>query len=234
MRDAAPRTACRSEPPPGGRASRAFTVLELLIVISLIAILASITLVIGRSVTERSKIAQAKAEMAVLAAALEQYKQQYGDYPWTPTLPPAGYPGGAVWDGGAAMFNALSGNLGPKAAPLLDGDGNPRKGRTFVDLARFTLDSNDPTDLPEPDAPDLKENWFNDPWGKWYYYEYKKGAADTNWKSKGFLLYSHGPDGGCFLGTTPTSPANTGLLENFPTEPEFVEQNRDNIYHGRD
>lgn len=210
------------------RGTAAFTLLELLMVMAVIAILATITLVIGRGVSDRSKVAQARAEMAVLAAALEQYKQQYGDYPWTPEARTSGAPAGP-WDGGAILLNALCGNLGPRADAALS-----EKGRTFVDLARFTLASNVETDLPDPDTTDLRMNWFNDPWGKWYYYHYRKSATDGDWKSRGFLLYSHGPDGECFLGTSTTSPANSGLLENFPAEPQYVEQNRDNIYHGRD
>jgi len=207
-------------------AVRAFTLMELLVVTSILAVLASITLLIGRGVSERSKVAQARAEMAVLAAALEQYKQQYGDYPWTPDSPPAGV-SDPRWDGGAVLFNALCGNLGPKATQLT------AKGRTWVDLARFTLDLTDEASLPLPDQTDLRVNWFNDPWGGWYYYHYKKSGVDTAWKSRGFLLYSHGPDSECFLGAAPDSPPNTGLLENLPTDATYVEQNRDNIYHGR-
>ncbi len=213
---------------PARSEARAFTLLELLIVMSLIAVLASLTLVVGRSVTERSKVAQAKAEMAVLAAALEQYKQHYGDYPWTPD----GVDGGLAIDGGAILFNALGGNVNPRTVKL------PRKGRVFVDFDRFTLASRDEDDLPnsaEADDPtDIKINWFNDPWGQWYYYRYRRSANDTVWLSKGFLLYSHGPDEACNVGDKeqPSTPFRTGLLDRFP--PGTDEINRDNIYYGRD
>jgi prepilin-type N-terminal cleavage/methylation domain-containing protein len=206
--------------------SRAFTLLELMIVLSILAILASLTLVVGRSVSERSKVSQAKAEMAVLAAALEQYKQQYGDYPWTPD----GTDGGLDMEGGAILFNALCGNLGPQAKVKLS-----TKGRTFVELSRFTLDYTDDDHLPHPIETTLRTNWFNDPWGRWYYYRYRRSANDGAWKSKGFLLYSHGPDLDCDLGnpdTDVTRPVRTGLLENFPEGSDS--KNRDNIYHGRD
>lgn len=196
-------------------------------VTSLIAILASITLVVGRSVSERSKVAQAKAELAVLAAALEQYKQHYGDYPWTPD----GVGGGLTIDGGAILFNALGGNIGPRTNKLSS------RGRTFVDFSRFTLDLNDEDDLPndetDPDPTEIKINWFNDPWGQWYYYRYRRSADDTTWLSKGFLLYSHGPDAACNLGDSesPTTPFRTGLLERFPAGTDEI--NRDNLYYGR-
>lgn len=210
------------------RAARAFTLLELLLVMSILAILASITLVVGRGITERSKVAQAKAEMAVLAAALEQYKQQYGDYPWTPD----GVDGGLAIDGGAILFNALGGNVGPRSNKL------GQKGRVFVDFDRFTLASRDEDDLPNTadasDPTEIKVNWFNDPWGEWYYYRYRRSSSDGVWKSRGFLLYSHGPDGKCNVGDSdePATPFRTGLLEEFPAGTDEI--NRDNLYYGRD
>lgn len=211
---------------------RGFTIIELLTVIAIIGILTSIAITAGRGVQERGKIAQAKAEMAVLAAALEQYKQHYGDYPWTPEDPPEGI-SNPKWDGGAVMFNALCGNLGPRSEQRL-----PAKGRTFVELNKFALTSTNANDIPETDSSDLKVNWFSDPWGNWYYYIYRPlgYASDPSidpWKSPGFLMYSHGPDGECDLGlgSDPKTPANTGLLENFPADSTAV--NADNLYSGR-
>ncbi|MET0261690.1 MAG: prepilin-type N-terminal cleavage/methylation domain-containing protein, partial [Rariglobus sp.] len=61
--------------------NRAFTLIELLTVIAIIAILAAITFGVVKGVNERAAIGQAKAELASLAQALEAYKLQYGDYP---------------------------------------------------------------------------------------------------------------------------------------------------------
>ena len=70
--------------PPGATSKRsAFTLLELLAVISLSAILAGIMLGVGRRASEAGKVARAKAELAVLSAALESYNHTYGDYPQT-------------------------------------------------------------------------------------------------------------------------------------------------------
>lgn len=223
----------RRSPVARARAARAFTLLELLMVMAVIAILATITLLIGRGVSDRSKVTQARAEMAVLAAALEQYKQQYGDYPWTPADVALDIPTRplTIEDSRSAvvLFNALCGNLGPKAVPLLDAGGASRKGRTFVDISKFRLWLSD-SQLPDPELPTIVNNWFADPWGKWYYYYYKKGASDGNWKSKGFLLYSHGPDGEC----RPGPEEDSGLLDEMLDTPEAIEFNRDNLYYGRD
>ena len=135
------------------------------------------------------------------------------------------------WDGGAVLFNALCGNLGPRGAVLA------QKGRTFVYVERFTVDRTAEADLPDPNDPLPRMNWFNDPWGNCYYYHYRKAAPGTpvgdEWKSKGFLLYSYGPDGNCQVGNA----GETGLIEDLPTEsesPANFADNRDNIYYGRD
>lgn len=210
---------------------RAFTLIEILTVIAIIGVLVSLTITAGRGIQERGRIARAKADMAVIAAALEQYKQHYGDYPWTPDGLIAG---GEEADGGVILFNALLGNVGPKIIPTL-----ATRGRSFVELSKLRPVINAPANLPNPASPAstaLLYNWFADPWGSWYWYHYRKAAPGTiegdEWKSPGFLLYSHGPDGDCNIGTSATSPYRTGLLENFPPGSEAI--NADNVYYGRD
>ncbi len=60
---------------------RAFTLIELLVVITIIAIIAGFTLVVFKSVGKSRKIAVAKAELAQLQIALDNYKAKYGVYP---------------------------------------------------------------------------------------------------------------------------------------------------------
>ena len=61
---------------------RGFTLIELLMVIAVILILASITFGISRGVQNAQARAKAKAELATISQALEQFKSRYGDYPW--------------------------------------------------------------------------------------------------------------------------------------------------------
>src|SRR5262245_1167429 len=60
---------------------RGFTLVEMLVVITIIGILASLAGVATFKALEAAKKANIKAEMTNLASAMEQFKMQYGDYP---------------------------------------------------------------------------------------------------------------------------------------------------------
>ncbi len=96
---------------------RAFTLLELLAVIAVVAILTAIVIGAGQSAVERGKVARARAELAVLAAALESYKATHGDFPRT--------------DDSSHFLQALMGQRGP--------DQRRHAGRALIDAARFTM-----------------------------------------------------------------------------------------------
>ena len=105
--------------PPGANPARAaFTLLELLSVIAIIALLAGIVIGAGRRAAESGRIARAKAELAVMGAALENYKRIYGDYPRT--------------EDEAQLLRALLGRRGPVADTVITG-------RTLIEAARFTI-----------------------------------------------------------------------------------------------
>jgi prepilin-type N-terminal cleavage/methylation domain-containing protein len=60
---------------------RAFTLVELLVVISIIAVLATFTIVGLKTVTRSRQISTVRAEMQVIETAVENYKAKYGVYP---------------------------------------------------------------------------------------------------------------------------------------------------------
>jgi prepilin-type N-terminal cleavage/methylation domain-containing protein len=60
---------------------RGFTLIELLVVISIIGILAGFTVVVLGGVTKNRKIATARAELAIIKEALDNYHQKYNAYP---------------------------------------------------------------------------------------------------------------------------------------------------------
>jgi prepilin-type N-terminal cleavage/methylation domain-containing protein len=66
-------------PRPGG-----FTIVELLVVISIIAILAGIILPVLANVKKKGKIAYTRAEMANLSASIKAYESDYNRYPASP------------------------------------------------------------------------------------------------------------------------------------------------------
>lgn len=63
------------------RAARAFTLVELLVVISIIAVLAGLVVGIAPSASRRMREARVRAELEGLIGAIEAYKIRYGVYP---------------------------------------------------------------------------------------------------------------------------------------------------------
>jgi general secretion pathway protein G len=131
--------------PPGATTRRAaFTLLELLVVIALVAVLTGIVLGVGRRAVESGRVARAKAEIAALGAALETYQRTYGDYPRT--------------DDAARLLQSLLGRKGPANVDIA--------GRSLIEVTRFTLaGSVDPFTNPAA--------VLVDPWGQAYRYAYK-------------------------------------------------------------
>lgn len=86
-------------PPLKTLKKQGFTLIELLIVIAVISILASLILAASGSVQKKGARSRAESEIAAVAAALESYKADNGDYPAssgsslalvTNLMPPAG------------------------------------------------------------------------------------------------------------------------------------------------
>lgn len=72
------KTSFRSAP------ARAFTLLELLVVISIIAVLAGILLPVGSGVLDRAKKVDARVTMTNVITAIKAYQTEYGQYPTEP------------------------------------------------------------------------------------------------------------------------------------------------------
>lgn len=209
----------RRTPSGGG-----FTLVELLTVIAIMAILISFTFGMVRGVKQRAAISRARAELAALAQALEDYKRHYGDYPQTGAAQqatPAVSGTIGTTTAQALLFNALTGVYTPTNFSTRI------NGPMFVTVARFALEREltattfaIPTGTPP--AKPLVANCFLDPWGNRYLYYYKSplvpGRPATNtWRASAYVLYSAGPDGqqtppnpgtGLFTGTTQTTGTN--------------------------
>lgn len=190
----------------------AFTLVEVLAVVAIIAVLAGLVLGAVDGARARSRRAHAAAELAVLAQALETYRAAYGDYP--ATGPAANEPAGtaATDDGPGVLFNALAGRRGPGT------DADALEGRCFVVLGAHVLQSEA---LPVAGDTAPVANAFLDPWGRRYLYWYRTGAA---WARRGPVLLSAGGDGIVAGPETPaawdgTLPAGTANEDNVEANP---------------
>ncbi len=140
-------------PAPAGAITNrtGFTLLELLAVLAIIAILAGLVLGVGRRVIESGKIARAKSELIVLAAALEAYRRNYGDFPQT--------------DDEARLLQSLLGRRGPLNHELA--------GRALIETSKFTTAGS-----LDPFANNSAV--LIDPWDQPYIYAYKSQTPWTN------------------------------------------------------
>ena len=185
-----------------------FTLVELLVVLSIIVILAGITFGVASGVQSTRLKSTAKAELTLLSQGIEQFRLDNGDFPLT----------SSPEDNAITLSKSL---LGWKAFL-----GSPAK---FIDKR---LSQVDPAPMPYipvskinfegelPESPRKKpvDVRFVDPWGQAYVYAYKESKM---WDNYGFVLFSKGEDG-------ESSPIpEDGVLTR-----EFMEQaqNIDNIY----
>jgi general secretion pathway protein G len=163
---------------------RGFTLMELLVVVAIIVILASLVLG-GLSVMQRNQaVSKCKAQIGMLSTALDEYKMDFGRYPVADDT-------GATSDSGAnVLFKALYWDS--------DNDGSG-----------VGSDTDQRSYLPELDPTSNKQGWRStttasanntifDPWGANYRYRSgvdAGGAVNTNCKNPDFDLWSLGPDG---------------------------------------
>jgi prepilin-type N-terminal cleavage/methylation domain-containing protein len=160
--------------------AHAFTLVEMLSVMVLVAILSGFALGLIRGAHERAAIARAGAELAVLAQAIDTWREQYGGYP-------------SVADPGA-LYESLTGGRGPRGNVL------NQPGRSFIDVAPFSLRFADAA------APG---NVFLDPWGQPYnFVSYVRTVNGCS--TAGFVVFSNGPDGRGKAEDPPASGAGAG------------------------
>ena len=63
------------------RARRGFTLVEMLVVIAIIGVLASLIMAVGGSAIRQAKRTTIKMDISQLESAIIAYKEKYGDYP---------------------------------------------------------------------------------------------------------------------------------------------------------
>jgi prepilin-type N-terminal cleavage/methylation domain-containing protein len=192
------------------RSNHGFTLIEVILVIAVIMILAGITFGISRGVENAKRRSVAKAELTVLAQALEGYKSTHGDYPWAAD--------GDELAQALMGWMAFSGSGSSVTFAAVSADDVPDSGpKSFIDPTKLDYSGT----LPDEANVAPGTGAFQDPWGNDYIYKYKTSAADS-WEVFGFHLYSIGANG--LDGTT---TAATGVL----TRPDG-DDDHDNIYAG--
>jgi prepilin-type N-terminal cleavage/methylation domain-containing protein len=164
---------------PTKKHHQAFTLVELLVVIVVILAIAAIVLRTSRLVTTRSKIAQCRAEMSELVMALEEFRQDTGDYPQTDGVignNPQPY---ILWD-------ALSNRRAGWVSKWGTGQGGPAK-RVYINWTGDKVRSAGRSDY---------QMQYIDPWGNAYQYKYKPDKQSATFDSEeAYELTSWGPDG---------------------------------------
>lgn len=212
------------------RCRSAFTLIELLAVLAIVAILLSLSFGALRSAKERSAIARTKGELAALAQALETYKAHYGDYPQTGAAEQATVAVDApveVTTAQSLLFNALTGVYGPTNFTTR------LNGPVFVETSRFHLERMTQPDsfavaTGSPPSKAAMANAFLDPWSQRYRYYYRRVSSPgspipSEWRAPGYMLYSAGPDG---RDTPPDR--SSGHFSAAPSSAE--DHNADNVY----
>lgn len=204
-----------------------FTIIEILAVIAIIALLSAIVFGLARGATERAKISQARAELALLAQHLEEFRSHYGDYPRIETSesnsPNENTATQRAGEQGAIRFlDALNGMRPVRARDARFSSENRQ--RSFIDRDRFWFEFS-PTLQPPAAGSDSEtaEGALIDPWGNLYRYFYEPDdpppAAGNRptWRNPRFVIYSKGPDG------EHEPPGQDGFLDrNHPTNIDNV------------
>jgi general secretion pathway protein G len=154
---------------------RAFSLVEMLVVLVIIVILTGIVIRVAKHAQDRSAAATARAEIAQLMAALEEYRKDAGDYPRTDYYD-ANDHGEVLYCGLANVQVPLSFNNVSKVWGV---------GKVYFEFPPERLAYG------AGGSPQLL-----DPWGNPYRYKHPHNVGNTQgnvvW---GYALSSDGPDG---------------------------------------
>ena len=186
----------------------AFTLVELLVVLSIVVILAGITFSVASGVQSTRLKSTAKAELSLLAQSIESFRMNQGDYPVTQSPE----------DNAITLSKSLLGWKAFLGSPAKFMD--RRLSRTapapkpFIPVSKINFEG----EIPESPRVKPTDIQFVDPWGQAYVYAYKESA---NWDNFEFVLFSKGEDG-----KSSPIPSDGILTRAFKEEAD----NLDNIY----
>ncbi len=158
---------------------RGFTLLELFIAMSVIAVLVGIGIALYPSVMESQRGNRAKADIAVIQVALEKYKTRFGTYPKRL---------GTDTDMEVHIFNSLNGKVTP--------DGNATQVEAMLNLSVLELENDSYPNFNDDTSSSWLTNRVVDPWGNPYLYRFDPDQHSyASWNSFRYVLFSEGEDG---------------------------------------
>ncbi len=175
------------------RTRGAFTLIEILIVIAIIAVLAALTTRVADSVTQAQGRSRAASDMAAMAVGLDAFKGMYNDYPRLNAK-------GGVENCARSLYKCLAGQSYMKVEDghikFIDVD-KESDYRPLVEVSLMRI--GDPSNPDEPVTNyDNDKNAFIDPWGNPYLYYYDTSTIVGSfgaWEGTSFFLLSMGEDG---------------------------------------
>lgn len=186
------------------KSKRGFTLVELLVVVTIIIALMGIVVGIQSSVARKQNNSKAKAQVQAMATALEGFKAKYGDYPWIqfPINGEGSSENSNKEDSARLLYKALTGGAKIErsggSVRTVELTGNSR-GPVFLDPSKMSV--TDGEFFTGEDGFDEGNAYFVDPWGNAYEYFYKRNNATPDpddefalWRSKTFVLLSLGAD----------------------------------------
>jgi prepilin-type N-terminal cleavage/methylation domain-containing protein len=174
---------------PATRGRAGFTLIEILIVISIIGLVASLILVAIQQGRKKAMVAATRVEVSSLGNALEQYVQDESVYPGQDLEPDPernDFP---------LLFNALFGKKRP------GGPGGRSAPYTKYDESKVNVWDNDAEDYRPATVEEIRdlktEKYLMDPLGKVYVYRANKGKTVQNWmrNTESADIYSFGLNG---------------------------------------
>lgn len=171
----------RSFPFPLVPAKKAFTLIEVMVVLAILVVLGAIGGAFFFGQRAGAKEDRARADLQVIQLGLEAYRARFGDYPKVPT----DFSSFAeIDDASEYLLNALNGRIGPNHDEL--------SSTTIPSMLNNSLLTFAEVELP---LTQIKKNHIVDPWGNAYLYDSDPVRESDSKLIFGYELKSLGPDG---------------------------------------
>jgi prepilin-type N-terminal cleavage/methylation domain-containing protein len=172
-----------------------FTLIELLVVVTVIALLAGITIGTLGAVQKKAARGRSAAEIAAIETALERYKVDFGDYPAVFSISTSG----DVYAGNPSSYLGSPANIDPNNGQITSGTGARRLFAELMGRKKFT-DAVHPNrtpylELKEGQIGDKAGNsYIQDPFGYAYGYYYNPAGVLPSTPNRKSLMNYVMPD----------------------------------------